>query len=106
MWNVNGNAITMVEGDYGIKLPITISGATFAAGDSVKVIIKAHNNGTAVIEKEYSSITDNTVNLELTAAETALLRKGSYVYSLDWFQDGNFLCNIIPSAVFKVVDKA
>lgn len=106
MWNVNGNTITMVEGDYGIKLPITISGATLASGDSVKLTIKRNQNGAAVLEKDYGTFAQNAFNFELTAQESALLKVGSYVYSLDWYQDGNFLCNIIPTALFRVVDKA
>lgn len=106
MWNVSGTTLIMTEGDYGIKLPVTISGATLAAGDSVKLIFKAKQNGDELLVKDFDSITDNTVELELTEAEAALFPVGSYVYSLDWYQDGNFMCNIIPSAILKVVDKA
>lgn len=31
---------------------------------------------------------------------------GFYTYSLDWYQDGAFLCNIIPAGEFRVVVKA
>lgn len=106
MWVVNGNNIKMAEGDYGIKLPITISGATLAAGDSVRFTIKQHQNGTAIIEKDYSTFSEGAFDFELTESESALLRVGNYVYSLDWYQDGNFMCNIIPTALFRVVDKA
>ena len=106
MWNVLGTTLIMTEGDYGIKLPVTISGTTLAAGDSVKLTFKAKQNGDELLVKDFDSITDNTVELELTEAEAALFPVGSYVYSLDWYQDGNFMCNIIPSAILKVVDKA
>lgn len=106
MWNVSGTTLIMTEGDYGIKLPVTISGTTLAAGDSVKLTFKARQNGDELLVKDFDSITDNTVELELTEAEAALFPVGSYVYSLDWYQDGNFMCNIIPSAILKVVDKA
>ena len=33
MFNVSNNIISMTEGDWGIKLPITVSGTTFAAND-------------------------------------------------------------------------
>lgn len=104
MWNVNGTMLTMAEGDWGVKLPVTVSGVTFANNDSVKIVIKSGE--TTIIEKEYTSITQNTVNIELTEAESALLPVGSYVYRLDWYQDGAFMCNIIPISTFKVVDKA
>lgn len=104
MWNVNGLQLNMTEGDWGLKLPVTVSGVTFANNDSVKIVIKSGE--TTIIEKEYTNITQNTVNLELTEAESALLPVGSYVYRLDWYQDGAFMCNIIPISTFKVVDKA
>lgn len=104
MWNVNGLQLNMTEGDWGVKLPVTVSGVTFANNDSVKIVIKSGE--TTIIEKEYTNITQNTVNLELTEAESALLPVGIYVYRLDWYQDGAFMCNIIPISTFKVVDKA
>ena len=106
MWNVSGTTLIMTEGDFGIQLPVKISGATLAAGDSVKLTFKAKQNGDELLVKDFDSITDNTVELELTEAESALFPVGSYVYSLDWYQDGNFMCCIIPSATMKVVDKA
>lgn len=106
MWAVNGQDLKMCEGDFGLILPITISGATFSAQDEVKLTIKDAPNGEAILEKTFSNITDNTVELEITEAETALLPVGSYVYLLDWYQDGAFMCNIIPYASLKVGDKA
>lgn len=106
MWNVNGQNLTMTEGDWGIQLPVTISGTTLTANDELKFTIKTSINGEAIVSKNYSNISENTVNLELTEAESALLPVGTYVYLLDWYQDGAFMCNIIPSALFKVVEKA
>ena len=106
MWNVSGINLQMVEGDYGVSLPISVSGATFTNVDSLKLTVKKAVNGDALVEKTFDSIVQNTVTLTLTAEESALLPVGSYVYSLDWYQDGNFLCNIIPTALFKVVEKA
>ena len=106
MWVVNGQDLKMTEGDYGLELPVTISGATIAAQDEIKLTIKKARNGETLIEKNFSSVLNNTVNLELTQAESALLSVGTYVYVLDWYQNGAFMCNIIPCASFKVVDKA
>ena len=96
----------MCEDDFGIQLPITVNGVTLTNADSLRLTFKNIVNGNTILVKEFDSITDNTVNLELTEAESALFPVGSYVYSLDWYQNGLFLCNIIPSASFKVVDKA
>lgn len=104
MWNVNGITLNMTEGDWGVKLPVTVTGVTFTANDSVR--IKIQRDETTIIEKEYTNITNNTFDLEFTEAESALLPVGSYLYSLDWYQDGAFMCNIIPSGMFLVGDKA
>ena len=105
MWKVirEPNDISMTRGDFGVQLPIKVNGVAFAASDSVKVTIKSIN--AVVIEKVYTDIANNTVDLELTESESALLPIGSYKYSLDWYQNGAFMCNIIPFAEFKVVDK-
>ena len=58
------------------------------------------------VAKTYTNIQNNTIDFELTDSETELLPVGVYAYSLDWYQDGAFMCNIIPSGLFKVVDKA
>ena len=106
MWYAKGNNIEMTQGDYGVQLPITISGPTFTASDAVKFTLKDGAGGPVILEKTFTGISGNTVNLELTAAETAKLQPRSYVYNLDWYQSGNFLCNIIGNASFKVVGKA
>lgn len=106
MWAVSGNNLKMCEDDFGIQLPITVQGVTLTNADSLRFTFKNIVNGDTILVKEFDSITDNKVNLELTEAETVLFPVGNYVYSLDWYQNGLFLCNIIPSASFKVVDKA
>ena len=99
MFNVSNNIISMTEGDWGIKLPITVSGTTFAANDELRFTV-------GEVAKTYTNIQNNTIDFELTDSETELLPVGVYAYSLDWYQDGAFMCNIIPSGLFKVVDKA
>ena len=106
MWAVNGQDLKMTEGDWGIQLPVTIDGTTLTANDELKLTIKTAINGDVVVEKTFSNISQNTVNLVFTAQESALFSVGTYVYALDWFQNGAFVCNIIPAAMFKVVEKA
>ena len=107
MWAVNGENLQMCEGDFGVQLPIKIDGEniTFSASDEILLTIKDKANGSVILPKTFSNISNNTINLEITEEETALLPVGMYVYSLDWYQDGAFYCNIIPSATLKVVDK-
>ena len=105
MWAVQNNDLKMCESDWGIELPITISGITFTAQDTLKFTFKNRMNGETILTKEYTP-EQNKVTLVFTEAETALFPVGSYVYSLDWYQDGAFMCNVIPSAFLKVGDKA
>lgn len=105
MWAVTGINLQMAEGDYGIELPVTISGTTLTASDTLKFVILTARNGRVILEKRYTP-ENNTVNLELTEEESALFPPNMYVYRLDWYQNGSFMCNIIPEAYFKVVDKA
>ena len=106
MWYVHGNDLKMCEGDFGVELPITISGTTLTASDEIRVTIKKSVNGDTLVTKDYGNISQNTVRFSLTSAESALLPVGTYVDSLDWYQSGHFMCNIVEAALFKVVEKA
>ena len=106
MWQVSNQTLTMCEGDFGLQLPVTITGTQFAAADTVRISIKDRMNGTVILEKEFTDIQQNSFIFELTEEESALFGVGEYVYALDWYHSGAFMCNIIRSAVFKVVDKA
>lgn len=103
MWACTGQNISMARGDFGIELPIVVSGATFGENDELRV--KITRNGETVLAKAFGNIQQNTVNLVLTEAETGLLPVGAYRFSLDWYQDGVFMCNVIESAGFRVVAK-
>lgn len=105
-WKVTGNDLTMAVGDYGIELPFTFLDITFSANDEVKMSIKRVIGGEALVEKSFQNIQESTVNVVLTYSETEKLPVGSYVYSLDWYQDGFFMCNLIDKAKFRVVSKA
>ena len=101
----NGKKIIMTEGDYGLSLPITINGTTFEPNDNIKLVIKRVANGEEVLSKNYSNIENNTFEFILTEEESKLLTPFDYVYTLDWFRDGKFLCNIIKDGAFQVEDK-
>lgn len=105
-WKASGNTISMAEGDFGIALPGTIHGIEFSASDSIRFTFKDVVDGHTILTKEFSNISNDTVYLILTEAESSLFSVGKYVYSLDWYQDGVFMCNIIPVGNFKVVNKA
>lgn len=105
MWRTHTNSLSMAEGDFGIRLPVTVTGVTLTASDSLKFTFKTAKNGDEILVKEYTP-TNNEVPLEFTEEESELFPIGGYVYSLDWYQNGLFMCNLIPCGDFVVVDKA
>ena len=105
MWKVSGTQMRMSEGDYGITLPVVVSGITLGAGDTLRYTFKNAVNQDVILVKDFDNITGNTVDFVLTAAESALFKPGAYVYSLDWYQDGAFLCNLVEVGKFHVGDK-
>lgn len=106
--NDQNSEIEMVEGDYGLTLPITLqnSNTTFSKEDCFSIKIFKEIDGKPIITKEYSNISNNTIEFSLTQEESNLLPKGRYYYDIDWFQDNNFLGNIVRKKRFKVQDKA
>lgn len=106
MWVVNVYNLEMTEEDYGIELPITVTGIDFGDGDTLRFTFKTSVNGEILLVKEFNNIIDNTVNLVFTEEESAIFPVGSYVYNLDWYQLGVMMCNIIKSASLRVVEKA
>lgn len=106
MWSGTNPAwIEMTEGDWGVALPFTVAGATLGESDVLKFTFKDKANGETVLVKEYGSIVRNTVALELTETESELFTPGVYHYTLDWYQDGSFLCCVVSDGILKVVDK-
>lgn len=106
-WSAYRNAIQMAEDDFGVALKFNLRGFKVSPQDSIKFIFKTNkNDDPPLLEKEYTNIVNNVVYLKFTQADSLLFPPGSYLYSLDWYKDGVFQCNIIPSAPFKVVDKA
>lgn len=105
MWRVLGKNISMVEGDYGVALPGNLIGTTLSAADTIRFTFKSQMNGSVILVKEYTPV-HNLITLDFTAEESALFPVGSYVYSVDWYQNGVFMNNIVPASIFKVVDKA
>lgn len=80
MWVCTGQSIQMVEGDFGIELPLSVNGVTFTERDELR--IKIARGEDVLITKTFSSITDNTVRLVLSEPDSALLPIGAYQYSL------------------------
>lgn len=105
-WRSSGKNLQFVEGDWGIAELVKIHGAEITENDSFKFTFKTKRNGELILEKIYTDLEENTIELSLTEQESQLFPVGSYVYSLDWYQNGLFLCNIVECGSLKVVDKA
>ena len=98
----------MVEGDYGLTLPITLNvdDVIFSAEDQFSIKIFKNVDGEPLVTKNYGNISNNTIEFSLTQEESALLEKGKYYYDIDWFQNNNFLNNLVRKKKFNVLDKA
>lgn len=109
MWNTknkNSTDITMTEGDFGVSIPIVVKGITIDSGDSVLLTIKKERNGTELLEKVFTNIVDNTIDLSFTESETDDLKIGTYVYTLDWYKGSQFMYCLVNNAKLKVEDKS
>ena len=109
MWNTKSKGstdITMTEGDYGVSIPFVVQGVTIDSGDSVLLTIKKEKNGKEILEKNFTNIVANTIDVSFTESETDDLKIGSYVYTLDWYKNGVFQYCLVNNAKLKVEDKA
>ena len=105
MWKVDGNKLQMTVGDYGVKLPVTINGIAITQSDSFRFTFVDAANKNQILTKVFSDVQESELDLEFTEGESSLFVVGYYLYSLDWFQNGNFMCNLIDEGSFKVVKK-
>ena len=99
------NKILMVEGDYGLHLPITINGVTMGSEDKLNFYIKKIKDGEKVVEQTYENIENNTFNLSFSKEQSDKLPVGRYKYAIDWYKEDDFYCNIIKGKEFQVEDK-
>ena len=100
-----GNTLVMAEGDFGLELPFTIEDESVSSVDSIKFTFKDRVNGTTILEKDFP-FNGNASALIFTEAESALFPVGQYVFRADWYNNGLFMCNVIPVGTFKVIEKA
>ena len=105
MIRAENKKIMMTEGDFGLSLPITISGAEISNDEVIEFFIKNNNGDEVIKSKKYNNINNNTFDLVFTKEESNLLKKGIYLYYLDWYKDNEFLGNIINGEVFEVEEK-
>lgn len=107
MFKTSGTKIQMVEGDFGVVLPISIilgDGETLTNNDTFSFKIYKATNDELLIEKTLTP-TNNTINFELTEEESVLLPVGKYKYDLEWTSN-NFLNSIVANEKYVVIEKA
>lgn len=98
--------IKMIEGDFGIVLPIEIEGITISNDDELSFKIFENINEVPIISKTYNNISDNTINFKLTKEESQLLKVGYYFYDIDWYKGESFLGNLVAKETLSVLEKA
>ena len=109
---ITGNSesllIEMVEGDWGEELPLELEteNEITSSDNFIIEIFKDVRSREPIITKKYSDIKENTINFRLTQEDSQKLKVGTYFYNIDWYQENNFLSNIVKSKMFKVIDKA
>lgn len=107
--NEEYKTIEMIEGDYGLVLPIQLEvegEETITAEDTFVIKICQKVNETPLVEKSYSDIQNNTIEFSLTENESEKLSVGNYLYDLDWYNGQVFLGNLIAKSKFMVKEKA
>lgn len=105
MIRTEGKKIIMVEKEFGISLPIIITGATISSNETIEFTIKK-NDGTNLIEpKKYLNVENNTFDLMFSKEESVEMKPGTYFYSIDWYNGDIFLANIVKNELFVVEDR-
>lgn len=99
--------ISMIEHDWGIKLPIIfhIEGGSFSESDIIRISIYKEMNTEPIITKDFELL-DNTIMFELNEEESELLPVGKYYYDIDLVNTGSYLNNLLPKKRFVVLEKA
>lgn len=105
MLRSSGKKIIMTEKNYGLHLPIKITGATIQKNDTLEFYIKQTGAKESVIQNKYDNINENTIDFVLTKEQSEKLKVGIYQYSIDWYRDNIFLNTIVNGYPFEVEKK-
>ena len=107
MLRAEGKNITMDEGDYGLPLPIKITGENIQTTDVIQFKIKEMLDDNTIIKKEFSNLAEEEENtfvfvLDFTKNESDLMPSGHYHYSLKLYRKDELLNTIINEGYFEV----
>lgn len=101
MYKIREKDITMYEGDFGERLPISIIEGDILPGDILKFIIKDHKNN-KIVEKQLS-VVNNKFEFFLTEQETKLLPEGKYMWGLIQYREGLLIDTLTANNTFEVI---
>ena len=99
MFVIDGKAVTMNKGDFGIVYNVHFTDIA----DNYTFVFKIKNmNDEVIFEKEYGNIQDNTIHISLDKEETILLNKGNYSWGLVQMREGELYNTLINDEMWKV----
>lgn len=106
MLRAEGKKIIMNECDYGLELPIKLSGDILATDKIVFSIMKSLYEEEKIIRKEYTDLSEDdgklVFALSFTEEETKLLPAGNYTYLIQQCRDCELHNTIEDDGIFEV----
>lgn len=98
------NNIKINEGDFGVILPITVTG--LKDGENVRFVIKKNDeNEEKILTKDFE-VQSGKVNFQLTEEETKKLPQGKYLYDALQYKENILKNTICVDKQFKVEEGA
>ena len=96
--------ITINEGDFGVILPITVTG--LKDGENIMFIIKkCDENESEVLRKDFP-IESGKINFVLSEEDTKKLPQGKYIYDALQYKEGVLKNTIFVDKQFNVEEGA
>lgn len=104
MFKIDKKNIRMNEGDYGLKLPMTITNVLET--DDLMFNIKTCDGSDVFSKKLTYNSTTKKYELEFTEEESNKLEKKRYRYSILQLRDGALQNTIVTDLTFEVISGA
>lgn len=104
MFKIDKKNIRMNEGDFGLKLPMTITNVLET--DDLMFNIKTCDGSDVLSKKLTYNSTTKKYELELTEEESNKLEKKRYRYSILQLRDGALQNTIVTDLTFEVISGA
>jgi len=96
--------IIITQGDYGlIRVSILQDGepSPFTEGDTIRFVVKEFPSApVTLIEKEVMMFQNGVAEIIIESADTAALKIKTYIYGIQWIDEGDNVRTIVPGAEF------